>query len=343
VAFTTNIANWFAGGTRDRELQETQAAWNETEAYWRASPLGGQPTYRLAIEFMEAAFEEAERVPPVPISVAFSNAIDGLLQAEDIEELQPDWGVVAADVGVASEMREMLVRRRRWSADFKRMHAIFRERVLIAWRVFLNALPESCYDPSTDSEGSFEVPLVELIDDPADLINSLIAFAYSDDTLRYDLFEKYRVALVGNLLVASGLPRDANPHEYAHRLLRPPDQTRMSARQLVEAYLGGTPFADVFELPVPFRIPAPVRFEHTHIVGGILETFRKLWPDAWGVRMEHVLRNSLYALLERERSTLPDILRLYADPVFRKGVTAKIRNEIVRAFWKTEFDKYPER
>jgi hypothetical protein len=76
---------------------------------------------------------------------------------------------------------------------------------------------------------------------------------------------------------------------------------------------------------------------------GILETFRKLWPDAWGVRMEHVLRNSLYALLERERSTLPDILRLYADPVFRKGVTAKIRNEIVRAFWKTEFDKYPER
>lgn len=33
-------------------------------------------------------------------------------------------------------------------------------------------------------------------------------------------------------------------------------------------------------------------------VSGFLETLRKLWPDAWGVRMEHVLRNSLYALLE---------------------------------------------
>jgi len=43
---------------------------------------------------------------------------------------------------------------------------------------------------------------------------------------------------------------------------------------------------------------------------GILETLKKLWPDAWGVRMEHVLRNSLYALLERNGSTLPDILRL---------------------------------
>ena len=48
-------------------------------------------------------------------------------------------------------------------------------------------------------------------------------------------------------------------------------------------------------------------------VSGLLETLRKLWPDAWGVRMEHVLRNSLYALLERDDSTLPDILRLYSD------------------------------
>jgi hypothetical protein len=76
---------------------------------------------------------------------------------------------------------------------------------------------------------------------------------------------------------------------------------------------------------------------------GLLETLRKLWPDAWGVRMEHLLRNSLYALLERDGSTLPDILRLYAEPAFRKGVSATIRNETVRTFWKVEFEKYPDR
>ncbi|HVY34953.1 MAG TPA: hypothetical protein VG960_11080 [Caulobacteraceae bacterium] len=76
---------------------------------------------------------------------------------------------------------------------------------------------------------------------------------------------------------------------------------------------------------------------------GLLETLRKLWPDAWGVRMEHVLRNSLYALLERDGSVLPDILRLYADKDFRKAVIAGIRNDTVRAFWKTEFEKYPDR
>jgi type IV secretory pathway TraG/TraD family ATPase VirD4 len=76
---------------------------------------------------------------------------------------------------------------------------------------------------------------------------------------------------------------------------------------------------------------------------GLLETLRKLWPDAWGVRMEHVLRNSLFALLEREGSVLPDILRLYSEPTFRRQLAANIRNEAVRAFWKTEFEKYPDR
>jgi hypothetical protein len=76
---------------------------------------------------------------------------------------------------------------------------------------------------------------------------------------------------------------------------------------------------------------------------GILETLRKLWPDAWGVRMEHVLRNSLYALLERDGSTLPDILRLYAEKDFRKSVAVGIRNETVRTFWTKEFAAYPDR
>jgi hypothetical protein len=76
---------------------------------------------------------------------------------------------------------------------------------------------------------------------------------------------------------------------------------------------------------------------------GLMEAFHKLWPDAWGVRMEHVLRNSLYALLEGDGSTLPDILRLYSDKAFRRGVLAQIQNPVVRAFWKSEFANYPPR
>ncbi|MEI9933175.1 MAG: DUF87 domain-containing protein [Rhizomicrobium sp.] len=78
-------------------------------------------------------------------------------------------------------------------------------------------------------------------------------------------------------------------------------------------------------------------------VSGLLETLKKLWPDAWGVRMEHVLRNTLYALLERDDARLPDILRLYADDEFRKAVVRDIRNAVVKTFWEDEFNQYPAR
>ena len=76
---------------------------------------------------------------------------------------------------------------------------------------------------------------------------------------------------------------------------------------------------------------------------GLLETLKKLWPDAWGVRMEHVLRNTLYALLERDDLTLPDILQMYRDERFRRTLATGICNETVQRFWRHEFENYPWR
>ena len=41
-----------------------------------------------------------------------------------------------------------------------------------------------------------------------------------------------------------------------------------------------------------------VREDRTALAAsGMMEVFKKMWPDAWGVRMEHILRNTLMALL----------------------------------------------
>lgn len=73
---------------------------------------------------------------------------------------------------------------------------------------------------------------------------------------------------------------------------------------------------------------------------GLMEAFKKHWTDSWGVRMEHVLRNSIYALLELGDASLSDILRLLVDKDFRKTVIAKISNDQVKQFWSVEFDQY---
>ncbi len=76
---------------------------------------------------------------------------------------------------------------------------------------------------------------------------------------------------------------------------------------------------------------------------GLMEAFKKLWDEAWGVRMEHVFRNALYALIEAGDATLPDILRIFVDKGFRWNVISRIKNEQVRAFWTTEFRNYNPR
>src|SRR5437660_5928145 len=63
---------------------------------------------------------------------------------------------------------------------------------------------------------------------------------------------------------------------------------------------------------------------------GMMDVFKKMWPDAWGVRMEHILHNVLMALLEQASATLHDVPRVFADNAFRKEIAKSLRNETVR-------------
>jgi hypothetical protein len=76
---------------------------------------------------------------------------------------------------------------------------------------------------------------------------------------------------------------------------------------------------------------------------GLLEVFKKLWHDAWGPRMEHILRNAILSLLDRPNSTLADMPRLFDDKAFRRAVLFYSRNDQVRYFWLNEYEKYPAR
>jgi type IV secretory pathway TraG/TraD family ATPase VirD4 len=73
---------------------------------------------------------------------------------------------------------------------------------------------------------------------------------------------------------------------------------------------------------------------------GLMEVFKKMWPDAWGVRMEHILRNTLMALLEQPNATMHDILRVFSDKEFRKKVVSSLKNETVKQFLEKEYERF---
>jgi hypothetical protein len=56
--------------------------------------------------------------------------------------------------------------------------------------------------------------------------------------------------------------------------------------------------------------------------------------------MEHILRNSLFSLIEYGEATLADVPRLLANKIYRAQVLDRVTNAPVRAFWRDEFERY---
>lgn len=67
---------------------------------------------------------------------------------------------------------------------------------------------------------------------------------------------------------------------------------------------------------------------------------RKLWPDNWGPRLEHILRHALLAVSEVRGATLLDAQAMLVDDERRRWVLKQAKDEYVRGFWVKEFPTY---
>jgi type IV secretory pathway TraG/TraD family ATPase VirD4 len=114
------------------------------------------------------------------------------------------------------------------------------------------------------------------------------------------------------------------------------------AQALAARLSPSTLFWDVADPASPYgynplaRVSAAVR---PLLVSGIIDTLKKQWSDAWGARMEHLLRYALLALLEQPQADLRDVIRLFLDKDMRRQVVARVSDPQVRQFWTLEYPK----
>lgn len=95
------------------------------------------------------------------------------------------------------------------------------------------------------------------------------------------------------------------------------------------------------DYPIAFNVLKGVHPDYHYLVAsGLISTFKKIWADSWGPRLEYILRFTLLTLLEYPDATLLDIQPLLTDKEFRHTVVMKIKNADIQAFWLNEFDKY---
>lgn len=80
--------------------------------------------------------------------------------------------------------------------------------------------------------------------------------------------------------------------------------------------------------------------DHNLIASSLISTFKKIWSDSWGPRLEHIFRFSLLTLLYYPDATLLDIQPLLTDPYFKSKVLGYTTDVHILNFWKNEYDKY---
>jgi hypothetical protein len=104
------------------------------------------------------------------------------------------------------------------------------------------------------------VPLIDVLSDTGSIVQDIVLAFFSEPVRRLDLFVELRAQLDRNLAVASA--------GVAAGKTIWPDQHKGPPREIVDAYLRGTPFAALFDVQLPFSIPDDIRLEHTHVVAG---------------------------------------------------------------------------
>jgi hypothetical protein len=100
-----------------------------------------------------------------------------------------------------------------------------------------------------------------------EVLDRLLITFFDDDVSNAHLFDPLRERFDDNALRASGIPPEKR-HESAGKAIFPSNHKNQSPEFLIQAYLQGTPFLQFFHSTLPFAIPFPARFEHTHVVGG---------------------------------------------------------------------------
>ncbi len=91
----------------------------------------------------------------------------------------------------------------------------------------------------------------------------------------------------------------------------------------------------------PLEVTDPSR--KPNICSEVIGVLKRMFGDSWGPRLEHILRYTLLALLDRPETTLLDISRMLTDKDFRKETLDYCTDVTVLQFWKHEFGQWNDK
>jgi hypothetical protein len=296
------IQSQFLGSARHRELEETARLYARVKGTLGDAPFADEKRLeRFLIDLIVEICERRGVTPSQPLGDALFGTIRNLLYFDGIFLELPEKSALpnlTVEEGVL--FRAAWNRFLRFHADRERLLTIWRDKLVWTFSGMLGNFPLSAFTDvdekgvaADDSVVLPEAKAYDLCDNLPEVLDRTLGTFFDADVVNAHLFEILRERFNDNAFRASGIPPEKRQ---SGKVVWPSHNKATSPDYLVEAYLQGTPFLNFFHSPLPFAIPFPARFEHTHIVGGTGHGKTQL--------MQFLINHDLVRAMEDSRSVV---------------------------------------
>jgi len=270
-------ANWlsfFSRSPRDAELSETLKQLRRVAGKHRISRFSSdEKVIPLIVSIVEEIQNSCGRTLTRSMQESLIRCIYGLLSEEVvIGNIIGESVVRSADIDELVRIRKGIQKVERFLDAQERLFRIWREKIIYSFPTILEYLPDTIFCDPDEEDGDDDIALpeshaFELCENLPEMLERTIATFFDDDISKASLYQHMRDSLESNIRLASGHIDDARDTAKL-KLTFPTESKLVKPFELVDAYFKGTPLHALFSTKVPFVIPFPARFEHTHIVGG---------------------------------------------------------------------------
>ena len=221
-----------------------------------------------AIDHVNAVIADAiAELVTLPSSLQILEALDkcqkAVLSAEATIFAAPadKWNLASLSLREQVDLRRFLRAKEHFLANDEKVSDLLAVALANAFGGIVSTLAKL---PTESSSEGFTVPLVSLLGDAGDIVDRLIGTLCKEELNEAGLFAGLQQQFYENVCAASGVL----PGTEIRKPLVTADESDLPPDELIETYLKGTPFLELFRTPVLFTIPDASRFEHQWIVAG---------------------------------------------------------------------------
>lgn len=268
-----NFWAYLSGSTLAREHETTRDLQARVRAHSAAYPHSREDREQFLTDVVAQACNVDDVYPTRSVLLALCELVDCLISFDGLMfDVPEEKNVGHLLMSEAVAWRTSLLRKERFLADRERLLPVWRGKVLVILVAILRYLPPTLFRDSWDGAQEGEapdatIPLIDLLEGPHELLERLIITFHDDDITNAELFIEMREQFERRICLASGI--DWMERATSKRAIVLPTQSReRMGERLSHLYCDGTPWLSFFRTPLPFSIPFPARFEHTHILGG---------------------------------------------------------------------------